>query len=422
MSIAKNSVHDISTKVFKDFGQEKWWKNFSQPSLEEYVTARKNTDDEPYPIVSVLELVNHQVVQKLVRKLAKLTRQRFKREVIFPLSARIKTFLVFMLAGNGNLSHFYRQLTYHKEEWGRQLGYNGDGRGQIILPAYKTLYKFMRLYLGPTIEENVPRLVAIVIKQARTYKIRVGQFIITDSTPHHATKADYDAKHSPHHKKKGYKEQRIIDYYTDIPVAFCVSSIVAFDGDFVNQLLQQVIAAGCQPTDFWGDGHYITKDLLPLYVFDYNLHVHAREKGKWKGREVTEQEITQMYQKLWKQPGFKPEDDENCTHEFKLRFIWKHSPYAQHRLRIGEYFIMKIQQAHEFVPDITNQLCGIRSTIERGFGQEKRFSAIKAMEWCSFASRKSSYALRFLTDLVVSLFWMDQGRTKNLTSTATLVL
>jgi len=418
----KNSVNVNTRSYFEHFDGRRWW---YQPRIDQFFNQQDKTvtkDNEPYPIVSMFDILDHPKVQMFLDILTTRIEEQFTRQVKYPIRARIKTLVVYIHKTNGNLSEFHRNLEYHKETWGPKLGYKRNREtGEIQIPAYKTLYKFMRKYLGPTIEQQDVELVLFVITEAKKLGIDIDKYIIADSTPYESSKADYDATVSGHYKMRGYKEQRILSKDTDVPLAYKITKNTKFDGAYIRELLEKLLASGCQPTDFWGDGHYATKELLPSYWFEYGLHTHFKSKANWKQIPDITDEINRVYQKLWKIDGFKPTDDETCTLDFKLRFIWKHTTTDSHRDLVSNYFVRHIQQWETNIPEIKKRLCNFRQTIECGFGVEKKFSNFKLMEWCTFTSWKSVVAIRTLLDWITSIFWMHNGRTVNLTSTKSIV-
>lgn len=418
----KNSVNVNTYSYLEHFDAGRWW---YQPTLDQFfeqMYGKTARDDEPYPIVSMFEVLDHPKIQEFLDKLTTKIKTRFTRKVTFPIDARIKTLIYYKHTTDGNLMKFHRDLVKQKETWGHKLGYKRNKKtGEIDLPAYKTLYKFMRQYLGPAIEEQIEELVRFVVREARKLHLTIDKYVIADSTPYESSKADYDASFSGHYNIRGYKGQRVISKDTDIPLGYKITKNTDFDGNQIRDLLDQLTKSGCRPTDFWGDGHYATRKLLPIYWFEYGIHTHFKAKKNWKEVPNITDDINTAYQKLWKIDGFKRADKEDCTLEFKLRFIWEHTTTDSHRELVSDYFVRHIQQWEKNIPEIQERLCNFRIAIEGGFGVEKKFSNLKLMEWCTFTSWKSVIALRTLIDWIVSLFWMHNGRTVNLTSTKTIV-
>ena len=255
LAFANSASVDLDIKVEMD---EQTYVNFSDLLEQRQEAGDFNSEISS---ISIFDLMNDPSVQPLLQEITDLIRQGFRRDPEYPILARIKTCLLFYFVGNGNLSLFYRTLVSNSQQWGPKLGYDPMDQntdGLFWIPSYKTLHQFFREYLGKTISENYSKFVKIVMNIALLYGIRPGWRSIFDSTPYESTPGDKEATYSGHYEVKGYKEHRIIDADTDIPLAFHVTPNTDYDGHYAKLLLEQALDGNAAIAEIWMDQHYST--------------------------------------------------------------------------------------------------------------------------------------------------------------------
>jgi len=411
LDFANSANADLDNNVEMD---EQTFVNFSDLLDQVQETDRFNGEISS---VSIFDLMNDSSVQPLLQEISDLIGQGFRRDPEYPILARIKTCLLFYFVGNGNLSLFYRTLVGNSQQWGPKLGYAQNADGLFWIPSYKTLHQFFREYLGKTINEHYSKFVKIVMNIAQLYGIRPGWRSIFDSTPYESTPKDKEATYSGHYEVKGYKEHRMICADTDIPLAFHVTPNTDYDGHYAKLLLEQALDGNAAIAEIWMDQHYSTYENLPYFELVKGLKTHYRINKKWKLNEnIHGSEINRIYQKQYKSEGFLLADDECCTVEFKLQFIWENSKNRSHRLAVGKFLRNQAHQKHIDSPKQYLAEQGLRSLIESGFGREKSHSMLKLVQFRGLKSWTALIGGRNFLDLLISLFSIDLGKRRNLTS------
>jgi len=373
-------------------------------------------EDEDNAIISLFEVMDHPSVDYLLSVLEDKIERLFSRNPIYPVKARIKTFILFFYAGNGNLTEFTRKLNVNQLHWGEKLGYQKIGNGYRI-PAYTTLSDFLKKYLGPVIYDNFPIFVKIVIEIADMYALRPGWRSCADSTPHESTANDPEAGYSGHYKINGYKEHRLICAETKIPLAFTVTKANEYDGNHIQELIEKAEKGNVPLAELWIDQHYASFENLSYYELDKEIKAHYRINKAWKiDTSITENELYRMYQRLWKHEDFLIGSHKDCTFDFQLKFIWENSTTTSHRMAIGKYLRYKAQREYYQTPKQYLSKQGVRSRIEGDFGVKKLFSVLKLVTMRNMNSWKALISVRNFIDLLIAVFRMDIGQKTNITS------
>ena len=265
--------------------------------------------------------------------------------------------------------------------------------------------------------DNFDKNVKIVIDIAEMYKLRPGWRSSADSTPHESTANDPEAGYSGHYEINGYKEHRLICVDTKIPLAYKVTKANEYDGNHIQELIETAEKANAPIAELWIDQHYTSLENLSYYELESKIKAHYRITKDWKLDEsITEDEINRMYQKLWKHEDFLLKDDEECTLEFQLKFIWNKSKTDSHRKSVGQFIRNKAQREYIDAPKQYLAKQGVRSRIEGDFGVIKLFSILKLVTMRKMTSWKALISLRNFIDLIVALFRMDIGQKTNITS------
>jgi len=373
-------------------------------------------EDEENAIFSLFEVLDHPIVDHLLSMLEETIEQLYSRKPQYPVKARIKTFILFFIVGNGNLTEFTRRLVVNQVNWGEKLGYQKIGNGYWI-PAYTTLSEFLKDYLGPAIYENFDLFVKIVIEIAENYGIRPGWRSCTDSTPHESTTNDPEAGYSGHYKINGYKEHRLICADTKLPLSFKVTKANEYDGNHIQELIENAEKANAPIAELWMDQHYASFENLSYYELEKEIKAHYRINKNWKiDTTITDEEIYRIYQRLWKHDDFLVGDHKDCTLDFQLQFIWDNSATDSHRLAVGKYLRYRTQREYYETPKQYLRKQGVRSRIEGDFGVKKLFSILKLVTMRKMNSWKALISLRNFIDLLVAVFRMDIGQKTNITS------
>lgn len=373
-------------------------------------------DDPKEAIISIFQILDHPTVEVLLSTLEDKIGSLYSRDPKYPIIARIKTCVLFFFTGNGNLKDFHRRLRFHQLEWGEKLGYQKLGN-TYDLPAYSTLHEFLNDYLGPVIYDNFDIFVKIVIEIAEMYGLRPGWRSSADSTPHESTANDPEAGYSGHYEINGYKEHRLICVDTKIPLAYKVTKANEYDGNHIQELIEIAEKAKAPIAELWMDQHYTSLENLSYYELESRIKAHYRITKDWKLDEsITEDEINRMYQKLWKHDDFLLKDDEECTLEFQLKFIWNNSTTDSHRKAVGRFIRNKAHREYIDTPKQYLAKQGVRSRIEGDFGVIKLFSILKLVTMRKMTSWKALISLRNFIDLIIALFRMDIGQKTNITS------
>lgn len=399
-------------------------KSIDQQIVDHMSELIDNLDSIDYDalIISIFDILNDPVTQPLLIALEDEIEKQFKREPEFPIMARIKTCIVYFFTGNGNLTKFHNTLIAHERDWGKNLGYDRLGEG-YWLPSYKTIHQFLRKNMGVAIYNNFDKFVKIVIDIAENYGLHPGFRSIMDSTPHESTPNDKDAEYNGHYKINGYKEHRIIGGDTDIPLAFKVTKANEYDGHHSQELLQKAMDGNAKIAAIWMDQHYVTFENLPFYELKKQVKTHYRISKDWKlDKSVNEIRINDMYQRLFKHDDFLIADDPRCTMEFKLEFIWDHSPTDSHRKAVGQYLRNQAHLRYEETPKQYLSEKGFRSNIEGGFGVEKLHSILKSITFRGMKSWKALISIENFIDLLIAVFRMDLGKKRKLTSRKGIVV
>ena len=281
----------------------------------------------------------------------------------------------------------------------------------------------MTLHFPQDGDQNVKLpVIAKVLEIGARYDLHLGRRIIVDSAPYESTRQDQDATYSTHYDIKGYKEHRVICADTGVPLAFDVTPITVYDGHRIEGLLDHLQKAGCGSYKMWADGHYITHDLLPKYLFDYNLDVEFKPLKTWKEQRVDQAEINRAYQKCWQAPGFKLVDEDDCDQLFMLEFIWRNSTTKVHKDLVPSRLVQKSQQLFYETPKQALARCGIRSRVEGNIGVDKKFTHLKITEFRGLCSWTALIGVKNLLSLVFAVYWMGLGRRRNLASSTGVVL
>lgn len=319
-----------------------------------------------------------------------LLRSLYQRKPRYPLEAMVKTAIGFFLSGDKHLTTFYRRLKrtigiqgYQSQETGlaKQLGYEWDKTHNCHrIPSYSAVHAFIVYRVGyQKSKELFNRAVQGLEKQAKREGVVIGRHQIIDSTPHETKKGDKgtDIYYNGHYKKKMFKEQRIICRYTRIPLSYECSPGIAYDGDYLQPLVEQAERNNCYGTNIWVDGHYTELDNLAYLGVEKELTAHYRIQKSWKwNKKGSRQEIRKLYQKYWNDPGFKPFDDPECTDEFILQFLYKKGRVTE----VGHALRNKCIEQYSQTPKQYLSTLGVRSIIEGDFGVDKRMGAVKDWE------------------------------------------
>ena len=133
-----------------------------------------------------------------------------------------------------------------------------------------------------------------------------------------------------------------------------------------------------------------------------------------------EDKIEKEYLKLYKQKGYIPATA--CDLEYKLWLLFTNPRFKRQKTIVRKYLMNQVIKTRDNAPKQFLRDQGLRSKIEGGFGVEKKHSPFKTIEFRGLKSWQALIYTRNLRDLILSAFWADKGRRRNLTSSFELVI
>jgi hypothetical protein len=201
-----------------------------------------------------------------------------------------------------------RYLTAYPNE-ARQLGFI-DEDGRIKIPSYEQFRTFAQVRVD---WDQIRDAIVIELQNiGKENGIDVGTQTVEDATMFETIMNDFDGKYNGHYKKKGLKEDIITCRTTGLPLVNKTIGGTECEGYELIRQLDHLQELGIYVRDHWVDGTYATLENIAISHMLLGTTLHYQVQEDWVIREDGKPErIKKIYQKLWKDPEFRPEANLN---------------------------------------------------------------------------------------------------------------
>ncbi len=331
---------------------------------------------------------------------------RFK----FPVDAMLKTLIYFKLKPYKFLTDLWNGLVATPNL--------ADDLGFKEIPDYNTLYHFLtkrlnskgsKLLLDAFIEANRQEL----LKQ----DILLGEEVVLDSCPIPAKKKDCEADWNGHYELWCYLWHNLRCINTGLPLNFHITNGREDESHFLSPfILKLKNLQHIDPIRVYIDGGYAGfENIARMYVyFDVDVVCNIAKDWKFseKGNPV---EICRRYNKLWKQPYYRPQAD---FEHIQYAMMMSDEPRFK---QIGMFYRNNILARYGECPDGYMDDYHFRNRVENTHGAEKRKTEIKNIEAKGIERTMTHIGMHLIALHAIALCRLQNGVTTGLISLAGLV-
>jgi len=363
------------------------------------------SDDWPVRIEYFLKYLDLRPVTHALKELY-AEEYRFK----FPVDAMLKAMIYFKLKPYKFLTELWDDLVATPDL--------ADDLGFKEIPDYNSLYHFLikrlnskgtKLLLDAFVEANRQEL--------QRHGITLGEEIVMDSCPIPAKKKDKQGDWNGHYELWCYLWHNLRCLNTGLPLNFHVTNGREDESHFLAPFVLKLKALQkIDPIRVYIDGGYAGfENIARMYVY-FNIEVVCNIAKDWKYSELgTEAEIERRYNKLWKQPYFKPKADFDY-----IQYAMMMSDEPRFK-QVGAYYRNNILARYEECPDGYLDDYHFRNRIENNHGTEKRKTEIKNIEAKGIERTTTHIGMHLIALHAIALCRLQNGVTTGLTSLAGLV-
>lgn len=321
----------------------------------------------------------------------------------------LKTMIYFKLKGYTFLTDVFRDLIV-SPNLATDLGFG-------LIPVYKTLYHFLIYRLGSEGIKNIfDAMVKANIKEGRKQGIIIGNEVGLDACPIPAKKKDTEADWNGHYEKWCYLWHNLRCMDTNLPLEYHLTNGREDESHFFAPFLLRLIEdKGVKPKRIFVDCGYSNYENIARSYLYWDIDVVTNIAKDWVYHMDAEKEIDRWYQKLWKEPFFKP----NADLEYKL-YVLMLTDEPRFKL-VGKYFRNNILTRYEECPDGYLDHYHLRNRIESHHGTEKRNFKIKNIEAKGIERTSVHLGMHLIALHAVALCRLQNGITEGLIDTVGLV-
>lgn len=362
---------------------------------------------EKHP-VKVEFFLRHLDLKPIMPTLQKLYGEKYRFK--FPIEAMFKTMVYFKLKHYNFLTELWDDLIA-SPHLANDLGFNE-------IPDYNTLYHFLIKRLN---SKGTTKLLDAFVeanrKELLRYNITLGEEIVLDASPIPAKKKDEEADWNGHYEKWCYLWHNLRCINTGLPLDFHITNGREDEAHFLAPfVLKLVTLKHIHPVKAYIDGGYASfENIARMYIY-FNMDVVCNIAKDWKFSESgTGAEIQRWYNKLWKEPYYKPKAD----FEY-MQYALLLNGGARFK-QVGMYYRNNILTRYEECPDGYMDDYHFRNRIENNHGTEKRKTEIKDIEAKSIERITTHIGMHLLALHAIALCRLQNGKTTGLTNLAGLI-
>lgn len=338
--------------------------------------------------------------------------ERYKEKYRFkyPMEAMLRTMIYFKLKGYTFLTDVFRDLVA-LPNLATDLGFD-------FIPDYKTLYHFLIYRLGSKgVKEIFDVFVKANIEEAKNQGLTIGDEVGMDACPIPAKKKDEEADWNGHYEIWCYLWHNFRCMDTNLPLDYHLTNGREDEAHFFAPFLLRLISQyRIKPNRVFVDcGYSSFENIARSYVY-WNIEVVSNIAKDWIYHEdATKKDIDRWYQKLWKEPYFKP------------KASWGYKLYAlmltdETRFKlVGKHYRNNILTRYEECPDGYLDHYHLRNRIESHHGTEKRNFEIKNIEAKGIERTSAHMGMHLIGLHAVALCRLQHEVTTGLINTVGLV-
>jgi hypothetical protein len=331
---------------------------------------------------------------------------RFK----FPMDAMLKTLIYFKLKPYKFLTDLWNDLVATPNL--------ADDLGFKEIPDYNTVYHFLTKRLN---SKGTKRLLDAFVEANRQellkHKITLGEEVVLDSCPIPAKKKDCEADWNGHYELWCYLWHNLRCINTGLPLNFHITNGREDELHFLSPfILKLKTMQHIDPIRVYIDGGYAGfENIARMYVY-FDVDVVCNIAKDWKFSEKgTLVEICRRYNKLWKQPYYRPQAD---FEHIQYAMMMSDEPRFK---QIGMHYRNNILSRYGECPDGYMDDYHFRNRVENTHGTEKRKTEIKNIEAKGIERTMTHIGMHLISLHAIALCRLQNGVTTGLTSLAGLV-